>query len=115
MSRTQSATLVIGAEISSSKGGRIGHIQDLIVDLKSGLVIYAIVSFDQTVGTEDQYFPIPVKAIKENPQDEEIILDIEREQLDDAPSFDTKDWPRKYEEEFVRSVYNHYSYKIPDR
>lgn len=116
MSRTQSATLVIGAEISEKAGEKLGHIEDLIVDLKSGLVIYAIISFDQKRGAGNKYFPIPVKAIKESSSnDEKIILDIDMGQLNDAPSFSKKNWPKGYEEDFVQTVYNHYGYKISER
>lgn len=114
MSRTQSATLVIGAEISENNGERLGHIEDLIVDIKSGLVIYAVISFDQKRGAGNKYFPIPVKAIKESSHNNGIILDIDKDQLNDAPSFSKKNWPKEYKKDFVQTVYNHYGYEIPD-
>lgn len=115
MARTQSATLVFGAKISNQEGTKVGQIQDLIVDLKSGQVIYAIISLDDEMGIDDKYFPIPVKALKENPEREEIVLDIEESQLETAPSYTKQEWPREYDEEFINSVYSHYGYHLPER
>lgn len=114
MSRTQAATLVFGAEIFNDQGTQIGEIQDLVVNLKSGKVIYAVISLNLEMGIEEKYYPVPIKALREDPQNEEIILEIAKKQLTNAPSFKKEEWPKEYNEEFVQLVYNHYGYKLPD-
>lgn len=113
MNRTQPATLVFGAKIKNQEGIKVGQVKDLIVDLRSGKVIYAVISFSNENDKEARYFPIPVTAIKEGGDKEGLRLDIKNEKLKDAPAFKDHQWPKEYDEEFVQTIYCHYGYDLP--
>lgn len=110
--RIMTASKIKGTEVRNLEGKNIGEIQDLMIDLKTGNVVYAVLSFGGFLGLGDKYFAVPVEALNFDSADKnQIILDIDKERLENAPGFDKDHWPMEASTEFVRSVYDHYGYK----
>lgn len=108
-----SATTITGSNVKNLERENIGDIQDLMIELETGHVAYAVLSFGGFLGIGDKYFAIPLEALqfssKEN--DDTIILDIKKEQLENAPGFDKDNWPLTADQDFIDSVYDHYGYE----
>lgn len=110
--RALSATSLTGTSVKNLEHEDIGKIQDLMIDLESGQVLYAVLSFGGIMGIGDDYFAIPIESLQFPDDDNKIIkLDISKEKLKDAPGFDKNNWPRHTREnEFINSVYTYYGY-----
>jgi sporulation protein YlmC with PRC-barrel domain len=84
-----------GMPVRNSKGDDLGKIEDLVIELNSGDVRYAAVSFGGFASIGDKLFAVPWKklAFKYGEEDSFFILDTTEQQLKRAPGFDQNKWP----------------------
>lgn len=93
------ASELIGFNIENADGDNIGEINDLLVDLGSGHVTYAVLSFGGFLGLGDQLVAIPLSRFESAPETNEnravanIVLNVEPETLENAPAFDPDAFP----------------------
>ena len=78
---------VEGTEVFSRSGERIGSIYNFMVDKVTGQVSYVVMSFGGFLGLGERYYPLPWKALTYDPQRGGYMIDIDREQLERAPSY----------------------------
>jgi sporulation protein YlmC with PRC-barrel domain len=101
-----------GIKVKNKKGESIGKIEDLMIDWNKGVVSYAVLSFGGFLGIGNKFFSFPLESFDFNSsvEDVDIVLDISKESLKDAPGFD-KDSLSEYSRnpEFTESVYKHYN------
>jgi len=93
------ASELIGFNIENADGDNIGEINDLLVDLGSGHVTYAVLSFGGFLGLGDQLVAIPLRLFESAPETNgnravaNIVLNVEPETLENAPAFDLDAFP----------------------
>lgn len=86
---------LFGLNVINSQKKDIGKIKEFIVNLHSGKITYAIVSFGGFLGTAmgDKLFAIPFRLIKMHPAKDYAVLDIPKSLLKKAPGFDKHERP----------------------
>jgi sporulation protein YlmC with PRC-barrel domain len=88
-----SASTLMGFEIVNIGGENLGHIDDVMIDLATGRVAYAILSFGGFLGLGDKLFAIPWSKQEPHPQkDKTFILDVLKEMLNKARDYDKNNW-----------------------
>lgn len=90
---TISASSLSGFEVVNLKGENLGEIKDLVVDLPTARVEYAILSFGGVLGLGDKLFAVPLGALAADVPEKKFVLDADEERLKSAPGFDKKDPP----------------------
>ena len=60
------------------------------------------------LGMGEKLFAIPFSAFKYDHEKNEYILNISKERLENAPGFDTDNWPSLSDEKWNRDVYKYY-------
>lgn len=83
-----------GTEIYSTQGEEIGSVSDLVVDVRAGKAIYAVVSFGGWLGIDSESVAVPMKAISWDRTNERFVLPVTKERVQNAPKFDSTDWDR---------------------
>ncbi len=78
---------VEGTEVFSRSGDRIGSIYNFMVDKVTGQVSYVVMSFGGFLGLGERFYPLPWKILTFDPQRGGYVIDIDREQLERAPSY----------------------------
>ena len=78
---------VEGTEVFNRAGERIGSIYNFMVDKVTGQVSYVVMSFGGFLGLGERYYPLPWKILTYDPQRGGYVIDIDREQLEQAPSY----------------------------
>lgn len=87
--QVKSTNKLIGKAVKSSDGQELGNVSDIMVDVESGQVGYALVSSGGVLGMgEDQYI-VPWKALQTDPQTEALTLNISQDKLKQAPKGQT--------------------------
>jgi hypothetical protein len=72
----------------------LGKIKDLVIDLASGRVAYAVLIFGGTFGMGEKMFAIPWAELKPDPERDKIfILDVPKEKFVEARGFNKDQWP----------------------
>lgn len=87
------ASKMIGKEVENAQGENLGEITDLIVDVRSQRVHYAVLSFGGALGLGDKLFAYPISRFKSAADDDKVVLNVDKEKLKDAPGFDKDKWP----------------------
>lgn len=99
---------VEGTPVRNLKGEKIGSIERLMIDKKSGKVAYGVLSFGGFLGLGHKHFPIPWKSLEYDPEAEAYVVNIPEQKLKEAPSFEDKaqfDWGDRSKE---ISLHNYY-------
>lgn len=91
--RDARASKVIGKNVENAQGENLGEIKDLIVDLGSQRVQYAILSFGGALGLGDKMFAYPISAFKPQADGDKLVLNVDKDRLKNAPGFDKDKWP----------------------
>lgn len=86
------ATLV-GNEVCDRAGMGLGEIKDIMIDMRSGRVSYAVLSFGAFMGIGGKLFAVPWAALRLDTDEQRFVLDVDKAQLDHAPGFDKHRWP----------------------
>jgi hypothetical protein len=98
---------VEGTPVYDARGEKIGSIERVMIDKRSGQVAYAVLSFGGFLGIGSDYYPIPWASLKYDTNLGGYRLDITEEQLKGAPKYagDSWDWENR---ERGREVYDYY-------
>ncbi len=108
-----SASTLIGDPVRNSADKDLGKVEDLMLDLDTGCVVYAVISFGGFLGFGDKFFAIPWASLKVDMEAECIRLDIDPETLENAPGFDKDNWPKPQDFGIVTTVYKFYGVENP--
>lgn len=103
-----SATSITGTTVRNRAGETLGDIKDLVVDLSTGRVRYAVLDFGGFLGIGDKYFAVPLEAFRTDSQSEQLVLDMDKARLENAPGFDKNEWPSTATDTFDETVYDFY-------
>lgn len=105
-----SATTLVGDKVRNRAGEDLGKIEEIMLDLDYGRIAYAVLSFGSFLGLGGKYFAIPFEALKVDPENHEVVLDVSKERLENAEGFDKDNWPRFADRTWGRTIYDHYGY-----
>lgn len=88
----QRASDLIGKDVNSRAGKDIGDITELVVDMQTSKVRYAVLAFDPSIFSAEKMFAFPMTSFKPGRDRDELMLDVDRERLAAMKSFDKKSW-----------------------
>jgi sporulation protein YlmC with PRC-barrel domain len=86
------ATQLIGKDVKSPDGKKLGEISDLVVDMNSGNVRYAILAFDPGIFWGERLFAVPTTELKAGKGNDEVVYNMTRERLEKA-GVEKNRWP----------------------
>jgi sporulation protein YlmC with PRC-barrel domain len=93
--RLISASKVEGTAVRNRAGEKLGSIYQIMIDKHTGKVPYAVMSFGGFLGIGESYHPLPWKKLTYDPRLGGYVVDLDRRQLETAPSYTsgtTPDW-----------------------
>jgi hypothetical protein len=82
-----------------------------MIDLSDGRVAYAVLSFGGFLGMGDKLFAIPWQAFSVAQEEQVLLLDVEKEKLEQAPGFDKDNWPDMADVTWEKDIHSHYGYQ----
>ena len=102
---------VKGHKVVNKNAEDLGKIEDYMLDLETGRMAYAVLSFGGFLGMGEKLFAIPWSAFNvqlfEN--DLRIVLNVDKEILTKAQGFDKSQLPLSYDQ--LSTVYKYFGYK----
>jgi sporulation protein YlmC with PRC-barrel domain len=87
------ASRLIGMSVRDNKGENLGKIKEVVVDISSQRVRYAVVAAGGFLGIGDRHFLYPLNEFSEAPAGDYLIMNRDRDALQNASGFDGSDWP----------------------
>ena len=101
---TLSATTIIGDKVRNPAGETLGKIEDLMIDVRTGNVAYAVLSHGGVLGIGDKLFAVPWRSMTIDFDSHEVLVNVSKEALDAAPGFDKDNWPDFSDPTYTRSI-----------
>lgn len=102
-----SSDRVEGTTVFNPAGDKLGSIDDLMIDKRSGQVRYAVLEFGGFLGMGTDRYPLPWTMLKYDTEMEGYVVPLEKEQLDGAPRYGDSDIPA-FDAEYGRKVNDYY-------
>ncbi len=109
--RVMSAGTLSGDRVRNSAGEDLGKIEEIMLDVPTGRVAYAVLSFGGFLGMGSKLFAVPWQALTLNERDHEFILNMDKQKLENAPGFDKDNWPDMADPNFGQQIYDYYGAK----
>jgi sporulation protein YlmC with PRC-barrel domain len=106
---------IIGLAVKNNKHDDIGKIDDLVIDMKTGDVRYAAISYGGVAGIGSKLFAVPWQKMTfmfgepNKANSRHFMFDVNKEQLENAPGFDSSHWPNVSDQQWTASVDKHYN------
>lgn len=100
---------VEGTNVYRSNGDKIGHIERVMIDKRSGKVAYAVMGFGGFLGMGEDYYPLPWSLLTYNERLDGYEVNVSDAQLRSAPKYgedDEWDWSDREREKRVFDYYN---------
>jgi len=102
------ADTLLGNAVYNSAGEDLGNIEEFMIEMASGKVAYAVLSFGGVFGIGDKLFAVPWSALRLDTINKRFTLDIAKNALKDAPGFDKNRWPSMADKTWATSVHRFY-------
>jgi sporulation protein YlmC with PRC-barrel domain len=91
--RVLAASTLAGDTVKNAAGEDLGKLDELMVDIPSGKIAYAVLSFGGVLGIGNKLFAVPWNALTVDEDQKCLILNAEKKTLENAPGFDKGKWP----------------------
>jgi sporulation protein YlmC with PRC-barrel domain len=105
---------MIGTTVENAQGDNLGEIHDVVVDPSDGSIAYAVLAAGGFLGLGEKYFAIPWRSFQAVTDDddktevERLILDADKDRMQNAPGFDKDNWPDMANPEWGQTVHAYY-------
>lgn len=76
-----------GTPVFNRRGERLGTVEDVMLDKRSGRVAYAVMAFGGFLGIGERYHPLPWSMLSYDVELGGYVVDLDRDQLEGAPSY----------------------------
>ena len=109
--RVLAADTLTGDKVVNLQNEDLGTIEHLMIDLATGRIAYAVLSFGGFLGMGDKLFAIPWTALTVDTVEKRFILKADKELLKFAPGFDKERWPNMADRAWGTQVFKYYGAK----
>jgi sporulation protein YlmC with PRC-barrel domain len=102
-----SSDKVEGTAVYNPNGEKLGSIDDLMIDKRSGLVRYAALEFGGFLGMGSDRYPVPWSMLTYDTNLNGYVVPLQKSQLEKAPRYPQAEMP-DYDDDYGRKVYDYY-------
>ena len=87
------ATSIIGDKVENSSGEDLGTIDNLMINIRTGRVEYAVLEYGSFLGIGGKLFAVPFAELRVDPGKRVFIVNRDKDYLRMSPGFDKDHWP----------------------
>lgn len=106
--RLMGANTFDGNDVFNKQDEDLGDVKEIMIDVPTGRVAYAVLSFGGFLGMGDKLFAVPWSALTLDTVNHRFVLDVSKERLTEAPGFDKDAWPDMADRTWVKDVHAYY-------
>ncbi|HVB79445.1 MAG TPA: PRC-barrel domain-containing protein [Candidatus Binataceae bacterium] len=109
--RVLSASSLASHSVKNKLGEDLGSVKEIMIDVPSGRIAYAVLSFGGFLGMGNKLFAIPWEVLTVDEERKCLVLDADKATLEKAPGFDKDHWPDMADSRWGSQVYTYYGRK----
>jgi len=102
------ATTLVGDSVHNTVDEKLGTVKEIMIDIPSGRIAYAVLSFGGALNLGNKLFAVPWSILTVDEDEKRFILNVDKEQLKNAPGFDKDNWPDMADLSWQADVFNYY-------
>ncbi len=102
------ADTLIGNDVVNKQSESLGDIKEIMLDMRTGRVSYAVLSFGGFLTMGEKLFAVPWEALTLDTVNKCFVLDVEEERLENAPGFDKDMWPNMADATWQKGINDFY-------
>jgi hypothetical protein len=102
------ADTLLGNDVYNLDDEKLGTIKEFMIEMSTGRINYAVLSYGGFLGMGDRLFAVPWQALKLDTANHRFTLNVAKEALKDAPGFDKDHWPSMADPTWATDVYKFY-------
>jgi len=102
------ADTLIGDSVVNGREEDLGDIKEIMLDMSTGQVAYAVLAFGGFLGMGEKLFAVPWQALHLDTVNHRFVLDVEKERLKTAPGFNKDAWPDMSDMNWANQVHTFY-------
>jgi sporulation protein YlmC with PRC-barrel domain len=103
------AATLDGSKVMSSDGEHVGKISDIMLDVRSGRIGYAVLSEGGFLGMGTTLHAIPWNALTIDTDEKCFRVDISAQKIKDEPGFDKDHWPSMADVTWGSELHHYYN------
>jgi sporulation protein YlmC with PRC-barrel domain len=102
------ASTLDGNSVLSSDGHDVGSLKEIMLDVRSGRIAYAVLSSGGFLGIGDKLLAVPWSALTLDTDNRCFRIAATADQVRNSPGFDKDAWPSMADPVWASSVHQHY-------
>lgn len=106
--QVMAADTLTGDEVRNGANEKLGEIVDIMLDVPTGRVAYAVMSVGGVLGMGSKLFAIPWSAMTLDTENKCFRLNVAKDRFDEAPGFDKDHWPTMADQRWAEDVHAFY-------
>ena len=103
-----STSTLTGDEVYNLQDEDLGDVKDFMLDMRTGKVAYAVLSFGGFLGMGEKLFAVPWTALTLDTENKRFTLNVTKERLESAPGFDKDSWPNMADPTWADGIHTYY-------
>lgn len=107
------ANTLTGNDVYNKQDEDLGDISEIMIDIRSGRVSYAVLTFGSFLGMGGKLFAVPWEALQLDTKNKRFVLDVNKERLKEAPGFDKEEWPDMANPSWSQGIHAYYGTRAP--
>jgi sporulation protein YlmC with PRC-barrel domain len=100
--KSNKASGIIGMEVRNKENQKLGEVKDLVMDMNTGRLSYAVLSVGGFLGVGEKLIALPPGAMKVAGDGEYLLLEADKSKIQAAPGFAATAWPAPGDPEIHR-------------
>jgi sporulation protein YlmC with PRC-barrel domain len=102
------ADTLLGEKVVNAYDVDLGEIKEIMLDMQTGQVAYAVLAFGGFMGMGEKLFAVPWQALHLDTANKRFMLDVDKDRLKTAPGFDKDAWPDMADVQWVSTIHGFY-------
>ncbi|MEW6020855.1 MAG: PRC-barrel domain-containing protein [Pseudomonadota bacterium] len=102
------ADTLIGDNVVNGAEEDLGDIKEIMLDMNTGQVAYAVLAFGGFLGLGEKLFAVPWQALHLDTANKRFVLNVEKERLKTAPGFNKDSWPDMADVNWAKGIHSFY-------
>ncbi len=103
------ADTLLGNDVYNTAEEKLGTIKEMMIEMKTGRIAYAVLSYGGFLGLGDRLFAVPWRALNLDTTNQRFTLNVNKDTLKNAPGFDKDHWPSMADANWAMDVNKFYA------
>jgi len=102
------ADTLIGDSVVNAQEETLGDIKEIMLDMRTGQIAYAVLAFGGFLGMGEKMFAVPWQALQLDTVNKRFMLNVDKNRLQTAPGFDPDAWPDMSDAGWANQIHSFY-------